>query len=501
MLNSAPDIHGIFEGLHRDWSIPAIGIPAGSDLPPTAEQSSAQQPGMATGPIAAARIPLIDFGQVRPDGTPHSLQGMLQAIGKHFEAQVFLGLGCQNTHAVYSSEPGTFRQTQPDALIKSAVIEASHTAGCLYATNAGHSSGVLSNVLKHQEAAVVLGFSVHTTPRAAQATPGAPATSRDAAGIVLSIRAAGNHSTEDYAQLIAQLRRELPDWLELWRLCRLGQRVKRWDTRVHFYRSRRGKIGLTVAACLLASLALPVPYWPRRKCTVEPASRQYLASPIGGRVARAEVRPGDLVSPGKLLATIDDEQLRWELSAAEADYESAAKRRQSALATRAGGEMRLAQLEQERIAIEIESLRRQLELLEIRSPCEGIVVQGDWTRNAGAPVERGDTLFEISPLDKMQIATELTTEDLAWIQVGDTATVRVDAAQGETWQGTLQRIDPRGQVVDSKVVFMAEMDVDNRNNALRPGMQGSVRLSAGTKSLGWLLFHRPYVWVMKKLAW
>jgi hypothetical protein len=36
---------------------------------------------------------------------------------------------------------------------------------------------------------------------------------------------------------------------------------------------------------------------------------------------------------------------------------------------------------------------------------------------------------------------------------------------------------------------------------LRPGMRGSARLSAGWHSLGWMIFNRPYVWFMKKLAW
>jgi len=45
------------------------------------------------------------------------------------------------------------------------------------------------------------------------------------------------------------------------------------------------------------------------------------------------------------------------------------------------------------------------------------------------------------------------------------------------------------------------MEVANRDTLLRPGMKGSVRLSAGSRTIGWLLFHRPYVWLMKKLAW
>ena len=248
-------------------------------------------------------------------------------------------------------------------------------------------------------------------------------------------------------------------------------------------------------------MAVPLPYWPQRLCVVEPASKSFVASPIDGRIRQALVRPGDLVSPGQLLAHLDDEQLRWQLSTAEAEYAAASKKRDTALANRAGGELRLAQLEQERIVLQIESLEQQLGRLELRSPVAGVVVQGDWFQSDGAPVSRGDMLFEIAPMESMRVDIHLSTEDLARIEVGQTASVHVDAAPGTKWTGDLSRIDPRGKVIDSEVVFEATIEVENATGGLRPGMKGTARLSSGTQTLGWLLFHRPAMWAMKKLAW
>ncbi len=61
--------------------------------------------------------------------------------------------------------------------------------------------------------------------------------------------------------------------------------------------------------------------------------------------------------------------------------------------------MRLAQLEQQKISLKIQSLQAQLNRLELRAPIAGVVLQGEWYRSEGAPVARGDTLFEIAPLE------------------------------------------------------------------------------------------------------
>lgn len=366
---------------------------------------------------------------------------------------------------------------------------------------------VLQQLRRLSNDTLVLGFGTKLADAAGQpdSQTGSSATGRDDAleiGVVVFVpRAEQLKSKEAYAELIAKTQVELRVWVQVWQNSRWGSLIGTWRKRLRFYRTRKGRVGLIIAAGLLASLAIPVPYWPQRACLVEPSAKSFVASPIDGRIRQATVRPGDIVEKGQLLAHLDDEQLQWQLSTAQADFDAACKRRDTALANRAGGELRLAQLEQERFALQIDSLQQQLGRLELRSPSQGVVVQGEWFQSDGAPVSRGDMLFEIAPMDAMRIEIHLSTDDLARIQVGDQATIRVDAAPGEKWTAALNRIDPRGKVIDTEVVFGANVDVENPTNKLRPGMKGTARLSAGTQTIGWLLFNRPLMWAMKKLAW
>ncbi len=213
------------------------------------------------------------------------------------------------------------------------------------------------------------------------------------------------------------------------------------------------------------------------------------------------VKPGENVSKDQVLAKLDDGELTWSLASAQAEYEATAKKRDIGLATHSSGNMRVAQLELEQIALRIESIKANIERLTVRSPIDGVVLQGEWYRSQGAPVSRGDTLFEVAPLDRMTIEIHLSTEDLSQIHVGDEVVLRVDSHHGKLWHGKLESIDPRAKIIDEKVVFVAEVEIDGGKSELKPGMKGTVTLSAGHRTTAWILFHRPYTWLMKKLLW
>lgn len=443
---------------------------------------------------------LLDWNTCRPDGTEASLQKAIARIALVFRGNVSVGLrAASGTVELFGSQPMEDPAKEP--LCRSATTEAMHSSqSCLFATASGQTSLVLQQLRTTNDAALVIGFGAQIKPGPDLQAAAEP--DQGEFGVVVSIAGASEIQTkEEYASLIASTQQQFQHWLQIWRLCQVGASVSKWKKRLDYYRTRKGKIALLCGLALLCSLAIPVPYWPQRACIVEPAAKSFVASPIDGRIRAATVRPGDSVKQGQLLARLDDEQLQRSLASAEAEFEAAGKRRDAALATRAAGDMRLAQLEQERIELEIESLQSQLSRLELRSPTDGIVVQGDWFQSDGAPVERGDMLFEIAPMDKMRVEIHLSTDDLARIKVDDLATIRVDAAPGEKWSARLDRIDPRGQVIDTEVVFAANIEVPNESSQLRPGMKGTTRISAGTQTIGWLLFHQPAMWLMKKLAW
>ncbi|MBX3423809.1 MAG: HlyD family efflux transporter periplasmic adaptor subunit [Pirellulaceae bacterium] len=430
---------------------------------------------------------LLDFNRFPPNGSQPALAAVLAHIEYITGAELIAGFLENNRLAIHSTRSDESAEGAFSNNLVAAVREAAATLqGFGFAIESEQSSIVLQCLRQELATQSVISFGVSSKSLKL--------------GLVLSFDRTVHSQAAEFTQLLNSLRLELSAWIGLWHLCQTGQTAEQWLGRAkRIYAARKYWLSLLCIAVLC--LAIPVPFSPRRDCIVEPAFRRFLTSPVAGRVMSATVRPGDIVQTGMLLAQIDDEPLRWELSRAEADLQQAIKKRDTAMAARNGGEVRLADLEQQRISLQIEDLQSRLAQLEIRSPIDGVVVAGDWVPTSGATVQQTDTLFEIAPLEHMRIQILLSTEDLGQIDVHTPVLLRVDSAHGQSWTGKVRRIDPRGHVEANRVVFFAETEVENQDQALRPGMRGTVRLSAGWKSLGWLAFHRPYIWFMKKFAW
>lgn len=295
---------------------------------------------------------------------------------------------------------------------------------------------------------------------------------------------------------IQYLKREIDDWFLIKR-CRWSIR---WTERVEWVRSNPKKL-LIPMGVLLSGLLVPVPYYPRRECVFEPEVRQYISSPVAGHIAVCNVRPGDRVEKGQLLAQLDGEQMLRDLSTAQAELEGATKKLDTAIATRTAGEMGIAKVDIRRAQTRIDSLQDQLSRLDVRALADGTVVQGDWKRSIGMPVTLGQNLFEIAEMESMTVEVHLNAQDLGQIKVGDKVSVRSDATGGRTFEGSIGRIEPRASIIDQQTIFIADVIIEDSNMQLRPGMKATAQIEAGWRSIGWLLFSKPYRWLANQWIW
>ncbi len=433
----------------------------------------------------------IDWNECLPDGRDESLLGVLERISQPLRFHTIVGI-VQTSGSVSDILSSQYqRMRTATQSLKSALIESSLAKEkALWARIGGQNSGVLEQYRAEAGLPLVVGLRLPCTLQSSS--------QQAVAALLYPLPAASAEALVGDA--LGRLSVELGAWMSVWLACRDGSRVQHitWLNRLQKISFKWLVVGVAAA---LVTLLIPVPYWPKRICVVEPSARQFVASPVNGRILEAKVRPGDQVRAAQTIGRMDDEQLRWELGAAEAELQAAAKHHENAIAHQEGGKVRLAQIAQQKAALRIREIQSQLSHLELQSPIDGIVLQGEWYRSEGAPANRGDVLFEIAPLDRMTIQTHLKTEDLGEIEVGDRVTVRFDNAVGKSWQGKIIRIDPRAEVIDDQVRFVAEFDVDNVDGLLRPGMKGDARIEAGSRTIAWLAFHRAYVWLMKTISW
>jgi len=275
----------------------------------------------------------------------------------------------------------------------------------------------------------------------------------------------------------AQPSRYLKIWRTVWGCD--GTQSRRWTR-------------LLILLVTLLTLLAPLPHKIRTRCHVEPVHRRFVAAPFDGILSSTTVEPGDLVKSGQIIAVMDDREIRLELASLHADSSRYSKQRDSAMADHDAAAMQMANYERERVDGEIEKLEYRKAHMTIRSPIGGIVLVGDLNDALGAPVDKGQPLFEIVPIDAMKLEVDVPEEDIAYVQEGMPIRARLDGYPNEEVIAEIEMVYPQAEIRDSQNVFVGEARLDYVDQAIRPGMSGRARITAGRRPLAWIWFHKAW---------
>lgn len=260
------------------------------------------------------------------------------------------------------------------------------------------------------------------------------------------------------------------------------------------------KAAMVVGAAMLAML-IPLPYNVGCECQLEPVVRRFVAAPYDGILEQTFAETGEVVQADQLLARMDGRALRIELAGLQAELDAAKKRRDSALATGDIAQSHIARSEMKRHQAKIELLNRRLENLEVKSPIAGIIVSGDLEKVEGAPLETGQTLFEVGPLDQMVAEILIPESEIRFVKPGQRVKIKLNAYPFRTFYGELTHIHTRSEIVSDKNVFVAEVVMENEDGRLKPGMAGSAKIGSGYYPVGWNLFHNAWEKVRYWMVW
>ncbi len=230
---------------------------------------------------------------------------------------------------------------------------------------------------------------------------------------------------------------------------------------------------------------------------------------ISAPVAEVLVRSGEAVGRGQVLVRLRDDELREQLRRAEADVgvaeanaaESRARtaelearvRRLSSLAaedlvspqeletlvaqldaSRAGSRAAEARVAQARAAVD--ERRSALDKTRVRSPVAGRV--GERRAEVGMLARPDSVLFNVGRLERVIVEVTLTEEMLQHVRPGQPVLVRPRGSGAETIEATLTRLSPF--LAEESFTAVGEVDVDNPDGRLSPGMFVGVRILYGT---------------------
>lgn len=257
-------------------------------------------------------------------------------------------------------------------------------------------------------------------------------------------------------------------------------------------------LGVAVLVVILA-LAVPLPWRVSAPARLEGAVQRAVVAATDGYLQQANVRPGDRVRMGQVLAELASQDMELERRRRESELRQHENAYRAAQARADRSQMVAFQAKAAEAQALLSLVEAQLQRARIEAPFDGIVLKGDLTQNLGAPVQRGEVLMVLAPNDSFRLILEVDESDIAAIRPGQRGELALAAQADRTLAFITRRIVPVASTADGRNFFEVEASLEQAVAQLRPGLSGVAKVDAGWRPLGWMLGHRAFDWL--RLAW
>ena len=232
--------------------------------------------------------------------------------------------------------------------------------------------------------------------------------------------------------------------------------------------------------------------------------RAAVGAKITGRITELYVDEGDAVAAGDLIAVLDSLDLQATVRRAEAALiesmarladavrEEGRQRRvvEAGVAPSADHDAAITTLQVAKAQVgtaraNLDSVRAQLEYTVIRSPVDGVVIErtvevGEMVAPGGFTSQQSTgALVRIADPTSLEVEADINESYIARIELGQPASIRVDAVPDHEYSGSLRQIVPTAD--RQRAVVQVKVTIDDWDDRLVPDMSCTVTfLQEGT---------------------
>ncbi|MGY4282379.1 hypothetical protein ACVWXO_001599 [Bradyrhizobium sp. LM2.7] len=250
------------------------------------------------------------------------------------------------------------------------------------------------------------------------------------------------------------------------------------------------KLGVMAAALLVvAAFFVQGDHQVIAASAVEPRLQRAIVAPFDGYLRSAEVRAGDTVKNGDLIATLDDRDLVLEKLKWTAEREKLLQKQTEALAKHERTNTIIAGSQVRQAEAQLSLAEEKLSRVRLVAQFDGLVVTGDLSQQIGAPVEKGKTLFEVAPLDAYRLIVNVDERDVRFLSSDQRGTIALAGMPGEPLPLVVNRIVPVTVAEEGRNAYRVEALLVQSDPRVRPGMEGVARITVGRANLVWIWTH------------
>ena len=267
-------------------------------------------------------------------------------------------------------------------------------------------------------------------------------------------------------------------------------------------RGLRWGLGALTTALLVGAM-VPMPHQVTANARLEGAVQRVMSAPQDGFLREVMVRPGDVVKIGQVLAQLSDDDLQGARRGRLAEIAQHENEFSEAFARGDRAQAMTAQNKLVESKAQLSLVDQQLSRLKVVAPFDGVVIQGDLRQQLGAPLKRGESLLTLAPGLDWRVVLEVDESDIAGLERGQVAGLRLAALPDQVIGLLLDRVTPVAKNTPSGVKYEIEARPNGAGagaKGLRPGLQGVARIEMPARPLLWRAAVRSWQW-LRMLAW
>lgn len=249
---------------------------------------------------------------------------------------------------------------------------------------------------------------------------------------------------------------------------------------------------------------LPVPLRVVAPCEIVSQDPIYITAPLDGIIKQMIVKPGEVVKKESLLFTYDKQVPMQDFHVAEKQVEIAQSQLNRAMTQGVNDPKQLAetavwQLQLEKEKIQLHLAQERVDMLEVKSPAEGVAIFDNPEEWRGKKVSTGEKILIVSNPGKTKIRLWVPESDNVVIQKNKIIKVYLNIDPLKSYDAKLNYVADYSMMTTKGInSFSAEAAWVNPPSEARLGLEGNAILYGDDVSVFYWLFRKP---ILKIREW
>jgi RND family efflux transporter MFP subunit len=268
--------------------------------------------------------------------------------------------------------------------------------------------------------------------------------------------------------------------------------------------------------------------------SINAQTQAVLSFQMGGKLIYLPFKEGDVISQGQTIAQLDSYALQKQLQIAANTYQAAQNSANQVLENQNAGVLegqqrttldqtnknsytavnevgviadtvkRLvdnANLSKNSAQLGVDLANYSMQLATLTSPINGIVLHED-VNTSGVNISPVTT-FVVADPTSIVFSANVRQQEIAFIKVGNSVSISLDALNGKPMQGIVDKIYPgKSVLVNGDQVYRVDVKINNLPSTVKFGQSGTVLIKSNfdqkvTLVPSWTVLSDSYIWVLE----